>query len=1164
MKPMLPRRRLSSRSREGAARRRRQFVLESLEERVVLSLTPQMILDINTNSLSANVSNIVAIGSTAYFVADDGIHGRELWKSDGTAGGTALVKDIFPGRANYDPSPRELINVNGTLYFVADDGVRGAELWKSDGTAAGTVIVKDLVAGTDGSGPVELTNVNGMVFFVFAGGQLGRSDGTAAGTSLVKNFNTYYGVVSNTLTNVNGTLYFAADDGTRGVELWKSDGTTSGTVLVKNINPGSASGYAFSSWPRELTAVNGILFFTAQTQTNGRELWRSDGTSAGTTLVKDIRPGIDVFSNDQPFSGDPLHLTNVGGTLYFTADDGTNGRELWKSNGTSAGTVLVKDIYTGLINSSTPSNLAEVNGTLFFTALDLANGQALWKSDGTAGGTVLVKKTHPEIFWAGLHSFTNVGGTLYFTNDGSEGSELWKSDGTSPGTVLVKDVNPKSRSGGKLALLTNVNGTLMFAADDGRKGFELWRSDGTAAGTSLVKDINSTTRSSNPGPMMAVGDTVYFSADDGEHGWELWKSDGTAAGTTLVKDIFPGGFAGYYGNTYPRSSHPTPLAVVGKLLYFSAESDLAPYNWRTLWRTDGTAAGTVQVSLAALNPSGLTVLNGTLYFSADGLDGRELWKSDGTAGGTTLVKDIYPGTTPYYYSGYFGGWWIDRINSSSPSDLTNLNGTLFFTASDESGGRELWKSDGTAAGTVRVKDIFPGSSGSQPSELTVVNGTLFFNAWNNGYKLWKSDGTAAGTTLVKDILPGGSSNPRDLTNLNGTLIFTADDGTNGVELWKSDGTAAGTVLLRNIHPGSSSSHPDLNSSTSSWGTKDAAILNGILYFTAFDGTNGRELWRTDGTPAGTFLVKDVTPGGASSWAMDLAVARGKLFFTADDGSNALKLWQSDGTATGTVPVTTFAASRLTNVNGTLLFVADDGIHGQELWTLVDDSAPPPPPTLSIGDVTVMEGNSGTRSATFTVTLSAASSQTITVGYATVNGTATAPSDIRAATGTLTFAPGETTKTIAILVKGDRRGEPDESFVVTLSAATNATIADGEGLGTILNDEPRISINDVSRLEGNSGMIGFEFTVSLSAAYDETVSMSFQTLNGTAKATSGDYLAQTGTLSFAAGQTSSKITIYVLGDRLKEADELFSVKLSGKSTNSLFFRNTGEGRILNDD
>jgi ELWxxDGT repeat protein len=288
------------------ARRRRQlFSLEVLEDRITLSLTPQMVLDINTNTLDAHPSQMMAIGSTTYFTADDGVHGIELWKSDGTGAGTTLVKDINPSSASSNPG--SLTNVNGTLFFSADDGTHGIELWKSDGTAAGTVMLKDIYPGS----------------YLFSS-------------------------IPRELTNLNGTLFFTAyDPATGGWGLWKSESTAVGTVVVKG---------GYSSSPIRLTDVNGTLFFTAEDHT-GYELWKSDGTAAGTTLVKDIYPGTHrEYGYDGSWwyvqnSSNPTQLTNLSGTLFFSAVDGTHGSELWKSDGTAAGTVLLKDINPGVPHS---------------------------------------------------------------------------------------------------------------------------------------------------------------------------------------------------------------------------------------------------------------------------------------------------------------------------------------------------------------------------------------------------------------------------------------------------------------------------------------------------------------------------------------------------------------------------------------------------------------------------------------------------------------------------------------------------------------------------------------------------------------------------------------------------------------------------------------------
>lgn len=235
-------------------------------------------------------------------------------------------------------------------------------------------------------------------------------------------------------------------------------------------------------------------------------------------------------------------------------------------------------------------------------------------------------------------------------------------------------------------------------------------------------------------------------------------------------------------------------------------------------------------------------------------------------------------------------------------------------------------------------------------------------------------------------------------------------------------------------------------------------------------------------------------------------------------------------------------------------------HNDGIWT----PPPPTPPSITMSDATVTEGNTGTRAATFTVTLSAASSQTITVAYATADGTATAGSDYQAKSGTLTIPAGQTSGTITVVVNGDRLAEPNETFVVTLSSPTNATIADGQGTGTILDNEPCINISDVTKAEGRKGHTTlFTFTVTLSVAYDQAVTMSYRTVDGTAM-TGEDYVARTGTLTFNPGQTSKSITIDVKGDSKKEANETFTLELFGASSNALLLDAFGLGLILNDD
>ena len=235
------------------------------------------------------------------------------------------------------------------------------------------------------------------------------------------------------MTNVNGTLFFTANDGTHGYELWKSDGTSTGTVMVSDIYPGSAS-----SLPNHLTTMGSTLCFSANDGTNGTQLWKSDGTAAGTVMVCDINPG---------GGSTPTNLTVVNGTLYFAATTSTYGNEFWQSDGTSGGTVQVQDIYAGS-PSSNPTNLAVDGSALFLTATDATHSSRLWTLSGSSSANVSVGSTLPNSTYGQSVSFTvtvsgggpTPTGTVQFLVDGTDfGSAVTLASGsaTSPSTTLL-------------------------------------------------------------------------------------------------------------------------------------------------------------------------------------------------------------------------------------------------------------------------------------------------------------------------------------------------------------------------------------------------------------------------------------------------------------------------------------------------------------------------------------------------------------------------------------------------------------------------------------------------------------------------------------------------------------------------------------------------------
>lgn len=378
----------------------------------------RMLMNVDVDSTkTCSGPALVARNDRLIFAAKDESSGKELWFYDVKTQEAGLIKDIYPGKT--DSLPCMLANANGTIVVFAFDNQHRASLWTTDGTPSGTVKIKENLSPRPLQWPVVIGNT---VFFVanddVHGFELWKSDGTSAGTVLVKDIapgaaNSNIGSTA----SVGKTVYFSADDGTTGKELWKSDGTPDGTVLVKDLIPGKAG-----SNPHSLTNVGNVLHFGGEPD----GWWKSDGTSKGTVKV-----------DKQLFVEDFITLKH---SLLVVGREDENSEiyALWKASPDTGRLEMIKEFVDfGL-------SFVVFNNLLYFSADDCKHGEALWKSDGTSAGTLLVSDINGVETQDTLPIITDLtvaGDTLFFDgNDGIHGTELWKTDGTEKGTLMVKDL----------------------------------------------------------------------------------------------------------------------------------------------------------------------------------------------------------------------------------------------------------------------------------------------------------------------------------------------------------------------------------------------------------------------------------------------------------------------------------------------------------------------------------------------------------------------------------------------------------------------------------------------------------------------------------------------------------------------------------------------------
>jgi ELWxxDGT repeat protein len=932
--------------------------------------TVQLVRDINTTIIPASSfpQSLGTVGGKMLFGATDST-GAGLWSTDGTAAGTQLLQRLNGiGVEGHSPQPNFLPNGTGA-YFVSADGAGTSTVWFTDGSSAGTRQVAVFTSNT--TAPVSLKTMlgNTLIFSAYDANtvqQMYATDGTAAGTHALTSIVGQNASVLDGFILAGNKFYFVAEDTSYAHQIWVSDGTAAGTHMVTNGLGVNSVGSSATDNPVSFQLIGNLVLYTSSgllwtiditTDTIGAvtvgsgtpgfgppsvlgsglienmggfalflgsgsvfpsnlELWRSDGTTAGTYKVADVASG--ASSNVLQFD----LFGKVGNRVIYVADDGQNGQQLWSSDGTAANTVR-------LTNATQPANsffqvaspLATIANLAYVTISDGASTttRSVWQTDGTAAGTRRVGGL-PAIDQgvAGGTQVTGDAATLFFTvYDATGAASLYKYAPAANTSILLK-AGMTIFNGDEFAYS---NGRLFFANSDPIIGDEPWVSDGTVAGTQLIEDIypQTTDSGSNPDEFVQFGGRLVFAADDGISGRELWISDGTPGGTKLLADINPGA----------ASSYPNDLFTANGALYFFATDATGVSRFMRL----ASVGANVEV-LAALSPQpssliyacaqgNAAALGTQIFFPAnDGQSGLELWTSDGTAAGTHLVADISAG-----------------ISDSYPCNLTVFGSRLFFSAVGPAG-YELWSSDGSTAGTVQVADINPGPLSSFANGLVVFDGALYFAADDgvHGTELWKSDGSAAGTVLVADVVSGiDASYPAPLGMLNGKLLFEvfipSSQTTIGYvgQLWTTDGTANGTAQLTAV-AGSFLANP---------------MTNGKQVFYAGQDSAGVEPWVSDGTAAGTHILKDINPAGDSnpSWFEDF---NGTTLFEITEPSSGEQLWRSDGTAAGTIQVSgmppqpipvfppTPARHRLT-VGQKFFFSAVDPARGTELFALTNNA-----------------------------------------------------------------------------------------------------------------------------------------------------------------------------------------------------------------------------------
>jgi ELWxxDGT repeat protein len=691
-----------------------------------------------------------------------------------------------------------------------------------------------------------------------------------------------------------GEDYFGADNGFLGYELWATQGTLRSTRLVADLCPGRCGGR-----PWGLTPSGDFLFFIAANATDSWEsfwLWRSDGTTAGTIPLVDLE--IRSFGSAGPVS---FLAPFRGGVVFIAHDRVRRAWSLWSSDGTPAGTHEIAPL-PGRYDAATPSNYPDWPHPDDPSRHFFSWRGKLWATDGTAAGTGRVQTPIRPCGggWARLGALV-----IYDGEDEALDCEPWVSDGTARGTRRLRDVFPASSSSFSGPYVA-AGSFVYFAAWDGSNHRQLWQTDGTPQGTKLVRAL--ATRGLGKVTILgAVGARLYFAADDGTHGIELWRTDGSPATTALVADLAPGPAGTYLP--------PDGARALGDQLVFVAS--LPGSSSQALFRTQGTAESTVFLAEYGLaGGSALSVAGNRLYFAGEfGALGHELGVTDGTVAGTRIL-DLTP-----------------PIASSNPHQLVAGPGGLVFVASLDGSLSDVWRSGGHAEDTEPLVGVVSGPDYSDPVWLHPGSGGIFYYVFKDGRLGW-TDGRTS-----RDLLSSAAAGfPESFVDLEDrTVFFAPRPGTSDTDwqpwIWESDGTVDGTSPVAAADLSSGSSYDFRFAAALVPETGDVRYLaQRVPYFPE----HLSPLSTTDGTAAGTRPLVAI-PAGPYQYLSDL-VAAGRFTFSTFWSDFRSSVWASDGTAEGTHEVyvinrpydLSFVFS-VTAAGHQVFYLGDDFEYGRELW-----------------------------------------------------------------------------------------------------------------------------------------------------------------------------------------------------------------------------------------